>query len=330
MVDDKNIEAISKRYLLGDLAEEDAARLEEKYFADDSAFEVMALAEDEIIDAYVRDELSPEDRRRFEENFLSSPRISQRIELAKILKAKASSRRVSHDDVPVLHGPAVDQKQASNREKGSRWWKNVWQPFRQPAFASLVLVLIGAGILGVEWYRVREESKQLLASRAELERQNRDLIADNNKRALETDQLIEALKTKEAENAKLNEQLEQASNKPALTLPVIPILLPLAGSRGEGIDQTVKLPEEPSIFKLKIPLEEAKYERYSVIIKTPEDRVVSGPREARAQGRILIVQLASTRFIPGDYIVTVSGVSSLGKRDEIEDYTLRIIRSKTR
>lgn len=332
-MEDKNKEVKSRRYLLGDLAEEDATPLEEDYFADDSAFEAAELAEDEIIDAYVRNELSPEDRKRFEERLLPSPRISQRIEFAKMLAARASSRRVPQRDGLAQPSPqesASDQKQADDPvDQISRWWNTGFWPsltFRRLAFTSLTLVLIGAVVLDVDWLRIRDETKRLSASRAELEREKRDLIAENNKRSLETQELAEALKTKEAENAKLNEQLELALNKPSSPPPVISILLSIAGSRGGGTDQSVRLPEEPAILKIRIPLEEAKYERYFVTVKTTDDRVVSGPHQLKAHGKTLTLQLASTRFIPDDYIVTVSGLNSSGKAEEIEDYTLRVIR----
>lgn len=316
LLESNSKEAISRRYLLGDLAEDDATRLEDDYFADDSAFEAVQFAEDEIIDAYVRNELSAEERKHFQENLLTSTRISQRVEFAKLLAARAT-------------GPRAQEQVVAPVVQNVSWWKTGFGPllaFRGLVFACVIVVSIGSIALVVDWFRVRDESKRLAASRAELERQNQELIADNKKRSLETEQLAEALRAKEAENVKLNEQIEQRLNKPSSTPPLISILLSISGSRADGTDQTVKLPEQPAILELKLPLEEVKFRRYSVTVKKTDERVVSGPHELKADGKLLRLRLATTRLVPDDYIVTVNGIDAFGKTEEIEDYTFRIRR----
>ena len=54
------------RYLLGDLSEDEKTRMEEAFFADNARFEELELAEEELIDAYVRDNLSLKERRQFQ------------------------------------------------------------------------------------------------------------------------------------------------------------------------------------------------------------------------------------------------------------------------
>lgn len=318
----RNNEILASQYLLGKLSEEDARGVEDEYLTNDEVFEEMEIAEDEIIDAYVRNKLSREDHKQFEKILITSPRIKKRVGVAKVLALRASQQRVRQIERVVE--PAVDP----NREINTWSWKSVfWPPsvFGRVAFTSLTLALVvGVSALFIDWLRIREESRRLSASRADLERENQNLTAENNEHSSERQRLSEELKKQEAENSRLNDELERALSRPAQP-PTIPILLLISGSRdSESRNRDIKLPKEPVIFELTIGLEEVEFERYSIIVKTIDGLVISGPHELSARGKTLKLRLPSTRFKPNDYIVTVSGVPSSGAPVEIEDYTFRI------
>src|SRR5947207_11527127 len=74
-----------RRYLLGELPEEEQAKVEEGLFTTDGLWEELSLLEDDIIDSYVRGELQGHDRARFESHFLSSPRRISRVAFARSL-----------------------------------------------------------------------------------------------------------------------------------------------------------------------------------------------------------------------------------------------------
>ena len=74
------------QYLLGQLSEQEQAELEERYLADDGCFEVFLAVEDDLRDAYVRDELSKPDRDAFEQQLLSAPYHQQKQEFAQALR----------------------------------------------------------------------------------------------------------------------------------------------------------------------------------------------------------------------------------------------------
>ena len=97
---------IAKRYLLGELPEEERTGIEERYFLDDEEFEQFEIAEDELIDRYVRDELSVEERRRFKE-LLVAPGFMERVEVAKLIAQRTASpvRQVAATPVTVPAQP---------------------------------------------------------------------------------------------------------------------------------------------------------------------------------------------------------------------------------
>lgn len=74
-----------RRYLLGSLSEEEAAELENLYFSSDEVFEDVLAEEDDLVDAYVADELPPDERSRFEKLLPGSSRLRNRVETARAL-----------------------------------------------------------------------------------------------------------------------------------------------------------------------------------------------------------------------------------------------------
>jgi hypothetical protein len=76
------------RYLLGTLAEEEQARLEEEYFRDDRAFEHVLAVEDELLHDYAQGGLTADERRRLEERLLRTPEGQARLSRARVLLAE--------------------------------------------------------------------------------------------------------------------------------------------------------------------------------------------------------------------------------------------------
>src|ERR1044072_4280881 len=75
------------RYLLGLMPEEEAARMEEVYLANDELNDDLQAAERELIDRYVEGSLSKTERERFENFFLCSPGRKERLRFARTLRS---------------------------------------------------------------------------------------------------------------------------------------------------------------------------------------------------------------------------------------------------
>ena len=73
------------RYLLGSLPEEQAARLDELSITDDEFVWRIRAAENDLIDAYLRNELSGETLDRFRSSYLSSPLRREKVKFAEAL-----------------------------------------------------------------------------------------------------------------------------------------------------------------------------------------------------------------------------------------------------
>lgn len=87
IVDQRTIE----KYLLGELSSDEQTELETRYFGDAELLERIDAAEDELIDDYVRRQLPPDRRLRFESHFLNEQRL-ERVRMAEALQRAAAPR----------------------------------------------------------------------------------------------------------------------------------------------------------------------------------------------------------------------------------------------
>ncbi|MCG8606841.1 hypothetical protein MJD09_17880, partial [bacterium] len=123
-----------RRYLLGDLPSRQREELEIEYLSNETLFVEVQAAEDDLIDAYIRDELSRKERRQFEKQFLVSQERREKIALANALM------NMSLVDEPV------------EMTTTAPIWQNLWDFFSQPkaifqygfGVVFLLVVIFGA------------------------------------------------------------------------------------------------------------------------------------------------------------------------------------------
>ena len=75
------------RYLLGQAAERDATRLEERYFRDDDSFAELEAVADDLADRYAAGRLSDADRQQFERHCLGSQDDRLRLRVSQSMRA---------------------------------------------------------------------------------------------------------------------------------------------------------------------------------------------------------------------------------------------------
>jgi CHAT domain-containing protein/cytochrome c-type biogenesis protein CcmH/NrfG len=115
MAHENDEEGLIRRYLLGRLVEDELLRVEEKIMADTEFFNLVLLAEDEIVEEYVEGELPESDRADFKASFESTPEGRLQVSLAKALSQRDKP-------VPAEHGEPYQKKESitSDPEAGVR------------------------------------------------------------------------------------------------------------------------------------------------------------------------------------------------------------------
>jgi hypothetical protein len=93
-------ETRARRYLLGQMSEDEADALEGEYFADGEVLEQVWGVENDLVDAYVAGALGPEERAAFEGHYLATPVHRDRVASARALRAASGSRATPQDRRP--------------------------------------------------------------------------------------------------------------------------------------------------------------------------------------------------------------------------------------
>jgi hypothetical protein len=81
------------RYLLEDVTPSEQEEIERRYFSDPEYLALVEAVEGDLIDAYVRRDLSREDRERFERHFLRTRKRRERVKMAEALLEHLPRRR---------------------------------------------------------------------------------------------------------------------------------------------------------------------------------------------------------------------------------------------
>src|SRR5688572_732884 len=98
MAADLKSEKLIAQYLLGELPEEQQVEIEGRAFSDQEFMAGITSVENDLIDEYVRDEMSASDRQRFESRFLASESRRKRVEFARALAHLLPETRVTERD----------------------------------------------------------------------------------------------------------------------------------------------------------------------------------------------------------------------------------------
>lgn len=310
---------VEMRYLLGKLSDSEAARLEERYFTEDSVFDEIETAEDELVDAYVRGSLSSEDRERFKEKLFKSERLKERVEFAKLLSKLPASTVVRPE-------PAR-----------APWWKSLID-FSLPQTAAIrgalavgiFLVVIGLPG-GAVWLRVRDQ-RRLESERAAIEQQKQQLAQQLAEQQSRTNQLATDLQNSKAEEERLQRELQATQEELARTnaKPAAPasIFLFAVSSRAPGSRDALTVPSNASTIQLKLVVDADDYATYQATIKSPDNPNVLTRADLKpsrsGRARVISLQFPSRVLRSGDYVVTLSGRTPSGTYERVADYPVRV------
>jgi hypothetical protein len=332
---EKNLTA-GMRYLLGTLTEEEKARFEAEYFLDNNAFEEMEVAEDDLVDAYVHNQLSAEDGECFERILESSERLDARVQFARMMMTSIASRGEVHPEESswrrIFSGlPGL----ASRGEMPASQIHSAARPGFRIAFAACVVAVIAAGLLlTLRWVRLRAESRQMIAEKSAIETQKQELAQQLANQKARTAQLNTEVENARATNERLTRELEEAknqlSNRQSITGLVASILLLSSGSRSPGEPGRDSLVVNKGVrtIQLKLVLDEDNYTSYRAVLKSADDRNVLslGGLKSREQNgaRVVSFQFPSDRLPEGDHAIGLTGRTPSGKNEFVADYRFRL------
>ncbi len=129
-----NQQNVTRRYLLGQLTEDEQAGAEQRLVSDDDFFEEFELVKDELVEEYLAGQLTREETQWFEANFLASPEGRKRRKFTTALNRY------------VRENQTVSKNTPGWMDRLGGFWAS--QPIlARTAGALLVLAIVG-GIFG--------------------------------------------------------------------------------------------------------------------------------------------------------------------------------------
>jgi methionine-rich copper-binding protein CopC len=299
----------------------------------DQNFEEIEIAEEELIDAYVRNELSLDERKLVEKGLRTSPQLLERLHFARLLAEvadQASGREVSsyrlHDE---------------SRTRRESWWPFWLTPAPRPAFqlafaaATLIVVIAGGGLLA-GWISLRRQSQQLAAERAALEQQKLELERSAAEQHLTTDQmraqLSELQQLRDADQkliVELKRSQDQKSTSSYSPIGNFATFFLLPSSRGSGEENELSPPAAASKIRLQLGVDSIAYPNYLAVIKNSQDHETFQQKlRAPRSGKLVTVTIPHQLLGPGAYSLQLSGISADGETEPVGNYTFRITLKK--
>lgn len=319
MAADLNNEKLIARYLIGDLPEEQQVEIEDRAFADKEYLALVTAVENDLIDEYVRGELSKVDQQKFESRFLASAERRKRVEFAKALAR-----------VPV----AATAPERTVISEPNRWsWRDSLyafisglNPAAKFAVAAVMLVLlVGGAWLLTETLRLRSQLTQLQAQNQARQNELQHQVDAERRRNEELNaRLTQEKQQREQSDESLRQISETGSETPAR--PVIASLTLLPGlSRGDGGKSSLNLAADARLVRLRIGIDpDEPYKTFAVELRTATGRQV-WTREnltARTRGRARAVSLTlpASALKSGDYELRLSGRQEGGESEDVGFY----------
>ena len=320
MTADFNSDKLIAQYLLGELPEEQQIEIEDRAFQNREYLATITAVENDLIDEYVRQELSEAERRRFEARFLVSAERRKRVAFAEAL-AKVSA------ETTVSKKTEVKATAISWRDALEAFIRGL-NPAARFAFAAVVLlVLLGGAWLITETLRLRSQVMQAKAEnqsrRNELQQQVEDERRRNEELAARLNQEKQQREQSEESLRQMSETADAANPAPR---PIIASLTLLPGvSRGGGEKPKLVLPENARVVRLQIGIDpDEPYKTFAAELRTVTGRQIwtrdNLTARARRSGRAVGLTLPATALKPGEYELKLSGVAEGGRSEDVGFY----------
>lgn len=286
-----------RRYLLGELDEEERQRIEELSMVDGDYRETVSTVEGELIESYLEGSLSEPDGRMFAERFLSTPGRRRQVQVTRAIKRYAAVELASHSP------PADVEEDPTQRSPRPTWRQSLGWLTARPrtvyvtAAALVVVLLLLGGLWAAYKRRPTIQPTPEEAQRLEVER----------------------------ELAELNGAAGGARTPPGAQ--VFSTALPPVSVRAAGATYRVPLGGGADLIELRLLAAGDEYPLYRGTLRRVggvNAYTIPGLRvESTPDGRAVAFRIRAGLLTRGLYQVTLSGVTADGRLEGAGEYTFQ-------
>lgn len=297
-----------RRFLLGELEEDEAERVEGRLLADHELFELCGAIEAELLDACAWGELASAERERILERLASSPQGRVRFALTKDLTDLSKTTTI-----PQMPAPVPFRRPAPITSHPAFRW----------AMAATLVALLG---LGGTWVLVHEadDSGQEKVQTADHEPApssgpSRNGVSQKIPAPPVGSPVTDTPPDREpAAPPQVPDQVaEEKKPKPPAVREAEPAVfqLSLLTLRDETRPQEIRIPGEAKRVNFRVDVTGEVFESYSAVVRGSkgepwkESRIEPTPMDG---GSVLILDLPADKLLPGKYEVEIHGNSAEG------------------
>lgn len=299
------------QYLLGQLEDTEQRQLEERLMTQDDLFQQVQVLEDELIDEYLKNALSAQDRADFEKHFLSAPERRQKLRFAESFRSYVAT---AHEGTG---------KQPSK----SSFWQTLWAGLRTLApalrygFAALLVgVLVGGLRMASTIQRLNTQVAQIRTEKGSLQEREQQLQQQLEEQRRRSQELEQQLALTQAPGHK----------RPETSLSTLAVVLTAGLVRDSGTSNRLTITADTHLVELRLELADPKYDNYRVVLQDGEGSEIRAVNKAKPQrlgsNQYIIVTLAAKDLPTDDYLLKLSGASKTGELDPITSYSVSVRR----
>jgi len=289
------------QYLLGVLPPEETERLDEASIVDDDIAARLRRVEDDLVDSYVRGQLSGDTLAQFESHYLASRHRRERVEFArKFLRAV--------DKVDKETGPVVAE--AAPKTRASKLVATL--------AVAAALSLIAGGALLLQTVRLGRGLRDAQSDRVAVDQRARDLEREVNELR--------------AANAAAAKELARARESSATVVrePATVALVLFPQTRSIGPVPTLAMPVGTEQLGFELRLESNDFPSYQVGLRDPAVNTViwrSGwiaPKSSAGQSSVR-VGVPARALKPQHYSLDLSGRGTAGSTEVVGSYAFELV-----
>ncbi len=302
-----------KKYFLGKLNQAENSTFEEEFALDETLFEQAQMVESELIEQFLRRNLSASELDAFEKNYLITEERRKKVALAQ-------------NFLDVFKTEKTSEKQGFRQALAA-----YFQFSKALAMGGLAVLLFGIGF--IFWLNSNTEKDF-----AELKTTNSDdsKITENRNEMEISNQnsTNETPQTSPSPNENINikpsptpaPKTDVSPKTQEQSKPVFATFTLLPGSLRSNGEQSIRLnPDTITVnLKLSLPEDSPKYQTYNATIKTADGETIATFQNLKSPN----FNLPADKLSAQTYIIFLEGKTNENPAESISEYTFRVNRQK--
>ena len=291
-------------YLLGDLPEAETERLDELSVTDDEFAEFLQAVENDLVDAYVRGELSENKRAQFESHYLASPKRREKMAFAQTFLKHSDKLSIAQQKETVITGFVPSRA------------------FQWGAIAAALVMFVLGGYFMLANIQLQRQLAQMKAEHTALKQREQQLQQDLARRASSDSE-------KETELSRVRDKLEALERQLVdhESSPVKVLAFNLSPQH-RGISSIPKLVISTGTESLVVTLklESNDFSLYEAALKDPAtDKILWRSGRLKSMNQSVAVKFPASKLKSQHYVFEVSGISQSGNVEIIGSYPFNVV-----